>query len=382
MISVYGANGYTGRRIARALVERGHPVLLSGRSRASLEALAGELGGAVGVRVATLDDPEALAALAGDSNVIVNCAGPFSATTQPVAQAAIAGRAHYLDISAEQSGTRWCHEQADELSRSAGVALLPSFGFYALPADLLTAIACDGLGPVAEVDIAYWIGGWRPSHATAASRLQGMREWFEHDLGAPRARDRWPATTFFEFPEPIGRRRVGAYPSPEVFTIPRHIDTRRVTTRISTSTLAPHRLGALFPIIANGTAALMRTHARALVEAGLQSIWRTSAPGAKDSDPTRFLLAVHVRGERGQRQAWLRGSGIYDITAPIAAKVALLANQHTFKRTGALAPAQVVEPAPFLDSLARHGLSYQLTASDTQSFVGATTASLAPTQRP
>jgi short subunit dehydrogenase-like uncharacterized protein len=120
VIAVYGATGYTGQQIAQALVERGYPVLLAGRARAGLDAVADQLGGSVTVHVAALENRDALAALAAEASVIVNCVGPFVRTCRPIAEAAIAGHAHYVDISAEQLGSRWCYENGDTLARAAG----------------------------------------------------------------------------------------------------------------------------------------------------------------------------------------------------------------------------------------------------------------------
>lgn len=74
-ISVYGATGHTGRLVATELAARGHDVVLAGRDSASLDALAGELGGSAQVRVAGLDDHAALRKAADGSAVLINCAG-------------------------------------------------------------------------------------------------------------------------------------------------------------------------------------------------------------------------------------------------------------------------------------------------------------------
>src|SRR5437867_2368860 len=103
-IAVYGATGYTGRRVAREFRDRGTQLLLSGRDRTKLERLAEELGGDIEIRPAALDDARSLGALAEEVDAVVNCAGPFYETGEPVGSAAIAARTHYLDVSAEQHG--------------------------------------------------------------------------------------------------------------------------------------------------------------------------------------------------------------------------------------------------------------------------------------
>ncbi|OBC03442.1 hypothetical protein A5784_14590 [Mycobacterium sp. 852013-50091_SCH5140682] len=369
VIAVCGATGYTGRQIAQTLAERGYPVMLAGRTRAGLETLADQLGGQVRVHVAALDDRKALAALAARASVIVNCVGPFVNSCRPIAEAAIAGQAHYVDISAEQRGSRWCYQDGDALARSGQVALLPSFGFYSVLADLLVERACAGLGPIAEVEVAYWIDDWRPIGASLVSRFEAMgQEWFEHDRGVPRSRRRFPRTSFFDFPPPIGRRRVGLYPVAEVFTIPWHIDVDRLTTRLTTSTLGPAPLGRFLPAIANTAGALMRTPARPLIERGVAAMWRGSASGIAEGDPTRFMVAVHARGKTGTARGWIRGRGIYDITAPITAEAATRASQQNFTSTGTLAPSQVLDLDHLLGALDGFDLEHGTTSpSETRS---------------
>ena len=362
MIAVYGATGYTGQQIAQTLTERGYPVTLAGRTRTGLETLADKLGGQVAVYVAALDDRDALAELAAQASVIVNCVGPFVRACRPIAEAAIAGQAHYVDISAEQLGSRWCYGNGDTLARTAGVALLPSFGFFSVLADLLAERACAGLGPIAEVQVAYSIDDWRPIGTSLVSRFEAMgREWFEHDRGVTCARQRFPRTSFFEFPPPVGRHRVAPYPVAEVFTIPWHIDIDRLTTRLTTSTLAPAPLERFLPAMANTAGALMRTPARPLIERGVAAMWRGSTNGIAESDPTRFMVAVDARGKAGTARHWIRGKGIYDITAPITAEAAIRASQEDFTSAGTLAPAQVLDLDRLLNTLDRFDLEHGAT---------------------
>lgn len=364
VIAVYGATGYTGQQIARTLVERGYPVILAGRTRKGLESLADELGESARVHVAAIEDHHALTTLAAEASVIINCVGPFVHTCRPIADAAIAGQAHYLDISAEQLALRWCYEDGDARARTAGVALLPSFGFYSAIADLLAEQACADLGSVAEVQVAYWVDHWRPIGTSLVARFESMgREWFEHDHGVTCVRQRFPRTTVFEFPPPVGRRRVVLYPVPDVFTIPWHIDAQRVTSRHTASTLGPRALGRLLPATANAAGALMRTPARPLVKRALAAMWRGSAGIAK-SDPTRFMVVVHARGEARQARTWLRGRAIYDITAPIAVEAAVRASQENFEAVGTLAPAQVLDFDRVVSILSGFDLEYGAAADE------------------
>lgn len=364
MITVYGATGYTGQQIARALVEQGHAVTLAGRARSGLEAFSNELGGAATVQVAGIEDRAALAELATNTSVIINCAGPFVRTCRPIAEAAVAGNAHYVDISAEQLGSRWCYTDGDALARAAGVALLPSFGFYSVLADLLAEQACTGIGSISEITVAYWIDAWRPTGTSLAARFEAMGQpWFDHDHGVANLRKGMPRTSFFDFPAPIGRRRVGLYPVAEVFTIPWHINVDRLTTRLTASTLAPRPLERALPMMANVAGAVMRTPARSFVERVIAAMWHASAVGVAQSDPTRFMVAVDARGKSGMARTWLSGRGIYDITAPITAQAAVLVSQGGVERVGTVAPAHVFKLDSLVSELRGFDLEYGATAN-------------------
>jgi short subunit dehydrogenase-like uncharacterized protein len=98
-IAVYGASGYTGREIALELDRRGaHPVLV-GRSADRLREVARGLSES-DFRVAPLEDGEALRSAFAGMAVVVNAAGPFQTTCEPIVAAALEVGAHYVDFVA------------------------------------------------------------------------------------------------------------------------------------------------------------------------------------------------------------------------------------------------------------------------------------------
>ena len=96
---IYGANGYTGELIAREAAKRGSKPVLAGRSAAKIEPLADELG--LESRIFSLSDPQATGQGLSGIELLVHCAGPFSATAKPMLEACLAKRTHYLDITGE-----------------------------------------------------------------------------------------------------------------------------------------------------------------------------------------------------------------------------------------------------------------------------------------
>ncbi len=97
---IYGATGYTGRLIARAALARGlHPVL-AGRDAGRLKLLSESLGG-LEVRQARIDSPAELSQALDGSRVVINAAGPFSRTAEPISRACMAAGTNYQDVTGE-----------------------------------------------------------------------------------------------------------------------------------------------------------------------------------------------------------------------------------------------------------------------------------------
>lgn len=133
---LYGANGYTGELIARRAAAAGARPVLAGRSAEAVSRLAAELG--FEHRVFALDDPAALDAGLEGMTAVLHCAGPFSRTAVPMAEACLRARAHYLDITGEIEVFETLAARTAEARRSS-VTLLPGVGFDVVPSDCLAA---------------------------------------------------------------------------------------------------------------------------------------------------------------------------------------------------------------------------------------------------
>ncbi len=134
-VLLYGATGYTGRLILERCLARGLRPVLGGRSDA-VRALAGPLG--LEACIADLEDRALLRRSVEGIGVVMHCAGPFSRTSKPMAEACLAGGAHYLDITGEISVFEALAAR-DDAARAAGVMLLPGVGFDVVPSDCLAA---------------------------------------------------------------------------------------------------------------------------------------------------------------------------------------------------------------------------------------------------
>jgi short subunit dehydrogenase-like uncharacterized protein len=167
---LYGANGYTGKLIARMVRERGLHPILAGRDKDAIEQLAAELG--LEHRVFPLDEEAALDAALSEVSVVLHCAGPFSRTSRPMADACLRTKTHYLDITGEATVIETLAAR-DREAKSADVMLLPCVGFDVVPSDCLAAHLKRRLPSATHLALAIQ-GMGRVSRGTATTMVENI----------------------------------------------------------------------------------------------------------------------------------------------------------------------------------------------------------------
>lgn len=169
MLCIYGAYGYTGELVTEAAVEAGLGPLLAGRNEARLADVAAATdceyrAFAVGETEKNLDDVDTL----------LNCAGPFVETYEPVVEACIERGVDYLDITGEVEVFESIAAR-DEAAREAGVTLMPGVGFDVVPTDCTARHLVDRLPEATHLELAF-AGLSSVSRGTALSALEGLGE--------------------------------------------------------------------------------------------------------------------------------------------------------------------------------------------------------------
>ncbi len=169
---IYGANGYTGELIAREAVRRGLEPILAGRRRESVEKLANALS--LPFRVFALHDAAALAAEIQGHALVLNCAGPFSATAAPMMAACLRAGAHYLDITGEIDVFEYA-QSLNAQAREAGVVLCPGVGFDVIPTDCVAAALKKALPDATHLVLGFDSRSTL-SPGTARTSLEGLAQ--------------------------------------------------------------------------------------------------------------------------------------------------------------------------------------------------------------
>ncbi|WP_336332594.1 saccharopine dehydrogenase family protein [Pseudomonas putida] len=169
---IYGANGYTGELIAREAARRGLKPVLAGRNRESVEVLAGELG--LPGQAFGLDNPSVLADQVKGFSLVLNCAGPFSATAAPMMDACLQAGAHYLDITGEIAVFERAHALSDR-AQQAGIVLCPGVGFDVIPTDCVAAALKAALPDATHLALGFDSrSGFSPG--TAKTSVEGLAQ--------------------------------------------------------------------------------------------------------------------------------------------------------------------------------------------------------------
>jgi short subunit dehydrogenase-like uncharacterized protein len=145
---VFGASGVTGRRVAAYLAERAGELearwAVAGRDTGKLERVLGEIGiAAPETIVADVADPASLAAMASRAQVVLDLVGPYTLYGEPVIEACVAGGAHYVDLTGEMPFMRRTIDTFHDRAVVAGVKIVQTCGFEALPPDLAVLLAAE-----------------------------------------------------------------------------------------------------------------------------------------------------------------------------------------------------------------------------------------------
>jgi hypothetical protein len=328
---VYGASGHTGRFVVDELLRQGLTPVLAGRSADRLaEGVARHA--ALDRRVVGLDDPDLLQRAVDGASAVVNCAGPFLDTALPIARAALAAGAHYLDVTAEQAVVQELYRELDGPARDAGVAVVPAMAFYGGLADLLVTAALEGESSADEVEVAIGLNHWWPTAGTRTTGARNtaprlvVREGRLAPLPSPAPTDTWA------YPPPFGDQPVVQLPFSEVITIDRHLDVGELRSYLNTAPLDE-----------------------------LHDPSTPPPPAVDDSGRSAQQFVVDVAVRRGSEKRRLHASGrdIYAITAPIVVEGVVRLLDGRSHGYGAAAPGQIFDAPDVLSALARHPAGFQ-----------------------
>lgn len=170
---LYGANGYTGRLIARYARQYGLEPILAGRRDEVLRSMSDQLD--MPYQVIDLDDPQRLQDVLKEIKAVLHAAGPFQYTAKQMVEACLQTGTHYLDINGDIAVFELL-KQYNERAKQAGVMILPGAGFDVVPTDCTALLLKKLLPDAISIKLAFATIGGGLSHGTAGTMVSKLGE--------------------------------------------------------------------------------------------------------------------------------------------------------------------------------------------------------------
>ncbi len=169
---IYGANGYTGRLIAKLAATKGMTPFIAGRNAAEIEQLGQDLG--LQTIIFEIDNEDQIVQHIESFALVLHCAGPFFITARPMIRACLKAQVHYLDITGEIEIFEYAASKNEE-AKSAGIVLMPGVGFDVVPSDCLAAYLASKLPEADHLELAFK-GGGGISKGTAITMMENFHK--------------------------------------------------------------------------------------------------------------------------------------------------------------------------------------------------------------
>lgn len=281
---IYGATGYTGRIASEHAKGLGLQLVVAGRSTAKITKLATSLN--VSSCAFDLDNDEKLDAHLAEVRVLLNCAGPFMHTAEPLIRACIRSGVHYLDIAAELNSYHLA-EKYDKEARNAKVMLLPGCGGSVAMLGCLAGYMVEAFRHPLRIDIALHVAG-SMSRGSAISAAENVTQNCLQRVNGQLVEQNADNTARFDFDN--GKGPVQCFPVtlPDLLTIWKATNVANIGTFV-------HVSGEAFPTGPLGDL--------------------PEGPTAEQRQKTPYDASVHVTAEDGSvRRAVLHTVNGYSFT--------------------------------------------------------------------
>ena len=361
---VLGGAGGMGQGVARDLIKQQqvtHVVL--GDLYPDRDRLTPKLRDSEKVNLIKMDvnDHDGMVNTFKDSDVVINCAGPFYKTAVPVAKAAVEAKKNYIDICDDYEGTEILfNSEIDRIAREAGITVLTGMGSDPGTNNVLVKWYADRLDSVDEIYL-YWVVSIAELKGAAWDHslhmiLGEIPQYIDGKLVNVEGGTEEVAEDFLE---PLGTCHVRYVGHPQPLTIPKYI--KGVKNVVIKGALIPKWVDELIkqqkdtgflgqnPIDLKGTA--VTPYDLAL------KLWET-IPKERDNGPQASGLKVIVKGERAGMKVTYTADMVGRMapgTGLPASIAALMMDAGHVTETGVVAPEGCIDPEKFLAEFLKRG---------------------------
>jgi hypothetical protein len=345
-ITVYGATGYTGGLICRELARRDRPFAAAGRSFESLQRLSSDLGVEFGLvptlRQATVDDSKSLEMMLRETDVLINCAGPFMDLGPPVATAAMRTGTHYVDTTGEQRYLRWLRDELVDEAAEHGVVMMPACAYEYATGMIAADLAVEQ--GARDIAVCYGSADFSTSAGTKKSVVRSIAEagyTYRHGKLIEQA----TGETIYDIPYPDGGQRTGGWiPGGEPIILPQFYDVESAESCILIDERLADWMSRLSGVMRQ-VARLGKPLADRLVE-WLEN--RGEEGGEEELSPFQ-VLAFDTNARRWHTS--IRGDDPYRATARMAVEAADRLAGLDAPEGGLQAPPTLFDSADFAESV-------------------------------
>jgi hypothetical protein len=321
-IAIYGAYGHTGKFILSALHQHGLKPILCGRNKEKLENIGTQYPD-LKIAVADISNAESLDIAFADVTIIINCAGPFLDTAEPIIESALRLGKHYIDVSAEQKSVLNVYEKYSKKAAEANILVMPAIAFFGGLADLLSTLITDSWHEIENINIYIGLDSWYPTKGT---RLTGQRNHYQKFTLANGQLEPLEASPSinWSFPKPLANREMIKVPLTEIITISRHLKVKNICTYISLNAIEDIR---------NETTP------------------EPTPADKKNRSSQHFCMQVVASNKNNSKTIIAQGKDIYAVTAPLVVEATKRILQGDFKINGTTTLGQTFNVSNFLKSL-------------------------------
>jgi short subunit dehydrogenase-like uncharacterized protein len=161
---LYGANGYTGKLIAKLASTYNLQPILAGRTEANIKPLADELQ--LSYRTIDLDDKAVLETALSEVKLVLHAAGPYAYTAKQMIDACLQTGVHYIDINGDIAVFEML-KTYDAAAKEKNIMVMPGVGFDVVPTDCIALQLKNKMPDATHLKLAFASVGGGLSHGTA-----------------------------------------------------------------------------------------------------------------------------------------------------------------------------------------------------------------------
>ncbi|MGO9119069.1 MAG: saccharopine dehydrogenase family protein [Desulfomonilaceae bacterium] len=296
-----------------------------------------------------------------ETDVVINCAGPFYKTAVPVAKAAVQAKVNYIDICDDYEGTEILfNSEIDKMAKEAGITVLTGMGSDPGTNNVLVKWYADRLDSVDEIYL-YWVvaiaelagAAWDHSlHMTLGKVPQYLNGELVHVEGGT-------DVVAEEFLEPLGICHVRYVGHPQPLTIPKYI--KGVKNVIIKGALIPLWVDELIKQQKDtgflGLEPIELKQTKITPYDLALKLWE-SIPEGRDKGPQSSGLKVIVKGERAGKKITYTADMVGRMapgTGLPASIAALMMEAGDVTEKGVVAPEGCIDPCKFLAAFLKRG---------------------------